>query len=85
MTSTKVERAIGELLGEKGTHRVNLKLTVMEAAAEGSKQPTERTIEDIEPATLCGIPDGDYTLRFPFDGKQEEHPVRISFGYLLAR
>jgi hypothetical protein len=82
---SNTERVSGELVGREKSFAVKLNLTVSEAPATGPNRAPERTIEDIEPATLAGIPDGDYTLRFWFDGKQEEHPVRISFGYLLAR
>ncbi len=81
MTKTTIERVSGELVGANRSYAVDLNLTILETKA---KQGTERILDDINPATLSGIPDGEYSLRFTFDGQPQEHAVLIRFGYLLA-
>ena len=49
--------------------------------------PAARTVAECELTPMSGmvIEDGDYILRYTFDGQQEEHRVRVENGILLAR
>ena len=86
-TRTKVERGWGELLRDgKKVYDVELSLTVKELWEGSHQMPTDRALAEIRLTPMSGlvIEDGRYTLRFAFDGKQREDPVRVQSGTLLA-
>lgn len=43
-----------------------------------------RRLERISPTTNVAVEDGKYTLRYTFDGKEEERKVRVQQGILLS-
>ena len=87
MTTTRDEQVWGELLRDgKVVYRVLLDLKVKELRVDESPMPIDRAIGRIALSRMSGIvvENGDYTLRFPFDGGQEERPVRVEGGTLLS-
>ena len=83
MANAVIEHTTGELVGEGHRHDVRLKLTVKELYSNESPRPVARAIERIELASK-GVQDGSYTLRYAFDGKQEQTGVRVQHGMLLS-
>lgn len=84
MATTTTEHVSGQLVGATTNHTVKLKLTIREVWVKGSDLPVARVLEDIKPLSLSGIKDGIYTLKYPFNGKQEEQAVRIVYGFMLG-
>jgi hypothetical protein len=87
VTTTVAEQAWGELLrGDKVIYNVKLDLIVKELMVDESPMPVDRAIARIALSRMSGITveDGDYTLRFNFNGRQEEHSVRVEGGTLLS-
>lgn len=84
MSRTVIEYVWAELLREDKAYKVRLKLTVKELMVHESPAPVARAVAHIELTPTAGLEDGPYTLRYVFDGKQEEQPVRVQQGMLLA-
>jgi len=84
MATIKIEQISGHLIGENAKHTLKLRLTITEEWVKGADRPSSRVLEDIEPLSLAGIKDGKYSLHYSFDGKEEEQPVKVSYGYMLA-
>ena len=84
----KIEYVMGELIGEDGQQKYTpkLKLTIKEMYADESPAPVARAVAESEITPMSGmvIEDGIYTLRYTFDGKQQEHRIRIQGGTMLA-
>lgn len=70
--------------GEK-VYTPKLKLTVNEFTPDESLAPIRRWVIGHE-LTMTGmvVQNGEYILRYVFDGKQQEHPIRVDGGRLLA-
>lgn len=86
-TKTVIEHVWGELLrdGEK-VYTPKLKLTVNEFTPDESLAPVRRWVigHELTPMTGMAVQNGEYALRYVFDGNQQEHPVRVDGGRLLA-
>jgi hypothetical protein len=81
---TAIEYVSGELLHDgKKIYDVKLRLTVKEMMLDERSGPVARAVASNELMT-ANIADGHYTLRYFFDGKWEEHRVRIEGGMMLA-
>lgn len=85
MTRRVNERIWAELEGGGNKYDVELDLTVMELYGTGP-MPDDRAIERyaLAPSSQSVAPDGSYTLRYSFNGRKEEVPVRIQGGHLLS-
>jgi hypothetical protein len=86
-SSTVFEYVMAELIRDDGkTYHPKLKLMVREIFADGKTEPIAREIarNELTPMSNMVIEDGDYTLRFVFDGQQQGHRVRIDGGTMLA-
>jgi hypothetical protein len=86
MSKTVIEHVPAELVSNGKARTVRLKLTVKELMANESLAPVARAVAHAElvPASAVAIEDGPYTLRYTFNGKKEEYPVRMQGGFLLA-
>ena len=86
MTKTEVERVPGELSNGGKSYGIQLKLTIKVLHVDERTTPVGRAIAKCElvPTRGLAIPDGQYVLRYIFDGKQEQHSVRVEHGMLLA-
>ena len=64
-----------------------LKLTIKEMCVDEKALPVARAVAECKLTPMSGmvVEDGDYILRYTFDGEQEEHRVRVENGILLAR
>jgi hypothetical protein len=72
----------GELVDEKGNTRpAQLRLTIKELWANESKMPVSRAVARVELIPDLDTQDGNFTLRYTFDGKQDESRVRVSSGH----
>jgi hypothetical protein len=80
------QRVQGILTDANGkTHNVQLVLKVIEMHVNERTDPVQRALDRIEIASGAqGAPDGSCTLKFPFDGRQEEKKFRLQGGALLA-
>lgn len=83
MTKSTIVQILGELVGSK-TYRVHLLMTVKELYANESAEPVARAIARMELVAGHGAEDGEYKLRYSFDGKCHEEAVRVKYGTLLA-
>ncbi len=85
MTNTRFERISGELAGEGHRYNVSLNITVKDHYGNKSSRPVDSAISQIKLAPSgVSIPDGNYTLRYRYNGKQVEARVRTQHGMLLA-
>ena len=84
MSNTVIEFVSGELVRDGKARSVKLKLTVKELTVDESATPVARAIARTELMPTSGLADGPYALRFVFDGKPEEHSVRVQGGTLLS-
>lgn len=85
MTTTRFEQITGELEGEGRRYNVRLDITVKELFSNESAQPVNRAIARMALSpTGERVQDGSYTLRYVFNGKQEQDSVRIHLGMLLS-
>ena len=86
MTKTVVTQVWGTLEGGGKTYNVKLNLTVKELWADESMTPLDRVVTRAELSPMSGVAvqNGNYTLRYSFNGKQEEHAVRVEDGTLLS-
>jgi hypothetical protein len=76
---------MGELEGGGNRRTVQLDVTVKELYGNESPYPVNSAISEIKLSPSAGnIPDGNYTLRYSYGGKQEQTAVRIKVGVLLA-
>ena len=69
--------------GGKKAYDVKLRLTVKEMMVDELSTPVARAIARRDLMTT-NIADGRHTLRYFFDGKQEQHQVRMERGTMLA-
>ena len=86
-SETKIEYVMGELVRDDGkTYHPKLKLTVKEMYVDEKAEPVARAVARNELTPMSGmvIEDGSYTLRYTFDGEQQEHAVRVESGTMLA-
>ena len=86
-TRAAIEYVHGELLRDGvQAYKPKLKLTVNEITPDERLQPVKRILVSHELSQMTGmvIEDGEYTLRYMFDGKWQEHPVFINHGMLFA-
>ena len=86
-TKAAIEFVYGELLRDGvPAYKPKLKLTVNEFTPDERAQPAKRILVSHEVSTMPGmvIEDGEYTLRYMFDGKWQEHPVFTNHGVLFA-
>jgi hypothetical protein len=86
---TVIEHVMGELVSKDNPNKrytPKLKLTITEMYADEKAEPIARAIARNELAPMSGmvIEDGNYTLRYTFDGQQQEHDVRVESGTMLA-
>lgn len=78
-----IEYVSGELLQDgKKLRDVELQLTINETMADERSSSVGRLIA--RHALTTKVPDGRYTLQYFFDGKKEQHQVRIRGGMMLA-
>lgn len=87
MSKTVFEQIWGELIRDgKTVQRVKLDLTVRELYVDERAEPIGRAIVrmSLSATSAREVEDGNYTLRFTFNGKQEEHAMRARGGTLLA-
>lgn len=84
MSNTVIEHISAELVREGKARSVKLKLTVTELMANESSAPVARAIARYALVPTSGLEDGPYTLRYVFDGKQQEDSVRVQYGMLLS-
>jgi hypothetical protein len=86
MSETVIEYVPAELESNGKATAVKLKLTVKELMVNESAAPVARAVARAElvSPSAGSIQDGRYTLRYTFDGKKEEHAVRIQSGFLMA-
>ena len=84
-TKTLLSTITGELQGNGERHLVGLQILVRELWSDESSHPTDSTIDHIRlsPAGAL-IPDGNYTLRYQYNGKLFEQNVRILYGELIS-
>jgi hypothetical protein len=86
---TVIEHVIGELVSKdnpKKKYTPKLKLTIREIMVDEKTEPVRREVYQNELTPMSGmvIEDGEYTLRYMFDGQQQEHAVRVESGTMLA-
>jgi hypothetical protein len=82
------EQVAGELLRDgKTVHNVTLILTVNEISVDQRSTPVRRIIDTykLSPASARAVRNGEYTVRFSFDGKQEQREVEVHGETLLHR
>jgi hypothetical protein len=84
MSRTRFEQIPAELIGDAGRYVVRLDITVIEQLADESARPLKREVDKVSLASRAGAPDGNYTLRYSFDGKQKEELVRLEALGMLA-
>jgi hypothetical protein len=86
-TKTVIDYVVGELLrdGNK-VYDPKLQLTVNEFTPDESPQPVRRWVvsHELTPMTAMVVDDGEYALRYVFDGIQHDHRVRVCSGRLWA-
>lgn len=87
-STTVIQQILGDLLhDEKVVYQgVRLTLVVNEIGVDEETRPVRRVIEKMTLSPMSGmvINDGNYILRYAFDGQTKEDTVRIERGYLLA-
>jgi hypothetical protein len=86
-SKTVRERVRGQLTDDKGkSYNVDLILTVQEMHVDEIERPVARALARVELAPRSGgdVPEGRYTLTFPFDGTQQRNNVRLESGTLLT-
>jgi len=86
---TVIEHVMGELVSNdnpKKKYTPKLKLRITEMYVDEKTEPVARAVARNELTPMSGmvIEDGNYTLRYTFDGQQQEHAVRIESGTMLA-
>jgi hypothetical protein len=89
MSNSKTVREFvrGQLTSDKGKpYNVNLILTVQEMHVDEVERHVGRALSRVELAPRSGgdVPEGRYTLTFPFDGTQQRNNVRLESGTLLS-
>ena len=86
MKKTVVDQVLGQLAGEGKTYNVKVDLTVKESWVAESMTPLDRVVTHATLSSTSGIvlEDGNYTLRYCFNGTLEEHAVRVEDGTLLS-
>ena len=86
VSNTVIEYVMGELSNASRKYIVKLKLTVTEKMVNERPAPVARTVARHELTPMSGIviEDDNYTLRYDFDGQQQQHSVRTQGGTLLA-
>jgi hypothetical protein len=82
MSRTTFEHVWGELVHEGGARKVQLRLTVKEMMVDEMHYPVMRAVARTE--LLSAVHDGLYKVRFLFDDKWEEFPVRVQGGHFIA-
>jgi hypothetical protein len=75
-------RIPAELIQAGKTWDVQLDLEVAELWTNNTL--VDRAISRIALAPGQTVQDGDFTVRYTFDGRQEEQPVRVKHGILLS-
>jgi hypothetical protein len=85
MDRVVTKRVRGELIREGKTYTVMLDLTIKQVQPDESETPIN-IIQREALTSVFGpvIEDGSYTLRYIFDGKQEEHRARVQGGTLIS-
>jgi hypothetical protein len=86
-TKTVTEHVRAELLRDgKTAYTPRLRLTVNEFTLDPSSPSVKRIIDRHELAPMSGmvIEDGEYTLRYSFDGNPQESNVRVRDGRLYV-
>jgi hypothetical protein len=88
-SQTKIEHVFGELVSKTDPQKKytrKLKLTITEMYVDEEREPVARTVARNELTPMSGkvIDDGEYTLRYTFDGEQQERSVRVENGTMLA-
>ena len=86
---TVIEHVMGELVSKDNPNKKyapKLKLTITEMYVDEKAAPIARAVARNELTPMSGmvIEDGSYTLRYAFDGEQQEHAVRVESGTMLA-
>ena len=83
---TTVDQVLGQLAGDGKTFNVKVDLTVKETWVAESMTPLDRVVTHATLSSTSGIvlEDGNYTLRYCFNGTLEEHAVRVEDGTLLS-
>jgi len=87
MSKTVFEHVWGELTDSTGkTYNMQLDLTVKELEVDEIVMPVGRALARVALSPMSGLvlPDGNYTLTYPFDGKQQKDKVRVVSGTLLS-
>ena len=86
MKKTAVDQVSGQLAGGGKTYNVKVDLTVKETWVAESMTPLDRVVTHATLSSTSGIllEDGNYTLRYCFNGTLEEHAVRVEDGTLLS-
>jgi hypothetical protein len=76
-----------QLIRENKTYTVALALTVGYAEVEESDAPARSYVTDERLSKMSGrfVPDGVYTLRYTYGGKQTQKAVRVRYGALMSR
>lgn len=82
MSRTVFEYVWGELLHDGKARKVQLRLTVKEIMVNESYSPVVRALAHTD--LLSEVHDGLYRLRFLFNDKWEEFPVRVQSGHFMA-
>ena len=83
--SKRVIRQVWGVLAVGGqSQNVKLNLTVVELMGN-SPMPDGYALERTELTPMSGmtVQDGEYVLRFNFNGRTEEHAVRVQDGVLM--
>ena len=86
-SKTVIEQIRGELLQhDKTVYMPELVLTVKEMYANETSSPVNRALARVALGRMSGlsVTDGEYRLRYTFDGRLEEHSVRVQNGVLLS-
>jgi len=86
MKKTAVDQVLGQLAGEGKTYNVKVDLTVKEIRFDEGMTPLDRVVTHTTLSSKSGIvlEDGNYMLRYCFNGILEQHPVRVENGTLLS-
>lgn len=86
MSATTFEQISGEMVSVGKTYNVKLDVTVVELWADESPIPIGRVASRVALSPMSGmaVEDGDYSLRYSFNGKDEKHEVRVIGGTLLS-
>lgn len=83
MTGTTFEQIWGELEGGGKRYSIKLDLMIKELFANESAEPVSRVIAKMQ-LSRNEVPNGNYTLRYTFDGTRVEKAMRVEQGTLLA-